>query len=224
MDRGSKDILVQKAGGVENILQLKAATPDFEETNLTVITADGRLYSYLLDYSAAPSALNLKFTSQVTSEHMALFPAETFNEAKLKENAKTIIGKSKTISGIKDKKYKMNLSLSALFIHNEVMYCQIKVKNSSNIDYDINQFRLFIRDRRKSKRTASQEIEIKPLLVQNNIATVAGQSEHTFVFALQKFTIPDKKYLIVQLMEKNGGRNLKLKISNKQLMKGARYH
>lgn len=41
VDRGSKDILAQKAGGIENILQLKAAKEDFPETNLTVVTADG---------------------------------------------------------------------------------------------------------------------------------------------------------------------------------------
>ncbi len=46
VDRGSRDIIAQKATGVENILQVKAARPDFESTNLTVITTDvsGRLY------------------------------------------------------------------------------------------------------------------------------------------------------------------------------------
>jgi hypothetical protein len=48
---------------------------------------------------------------------------------------------------------------------------------------------------------------------------VVGQSEHVFVFALPKFTIPDNKFLEIQIMEKNGGRNLELKIHNKTIIK-----
>src|ERR1700743_3117645 len=51
VDKGSKDLLVQVAKGVENIIQVKAAVQGFEETNLTVITADGKLYSYVVDYT-----------------------------------------------------------------------------------------------------------------------------------------------------------------------------
>ena len=46
VDRGSKDVLAQKAKGVENVLQLKAARRSFPETNLTIITADGNLHHF----------------------------------------------------------------------------------------------------------------------------------------------------------------------------------
>src|SRR3546814_18758334 len=45
VDRGTRDVLVQKARNVENVLQVKAGHEAFTETNLTVITADGHLYS-----------------------------------------------------------------------------------------------------------------------------------------------------------------------------------
>ncbi len=48
VDRGSKDVLVQKAKGVENILQVKAAKPNFKETNLTVITGVDFTHGYLI--------------------------------------------------------------------------------------------------------------------------------------------------------------------------------
>jgi hypothetical protein len=38
------------------------------------------------------------------------------------------------------------------------------------------------------------------------------------VFALEKFTIPDAKYLAIQIMEKNGGRHLSMKINNRKIM------
>lgn len=55
VDRGSKDVLAQKARGVENVLQVKAGRKDFSETNLTVITADGVLHQFMVTYSDTPS-------------------------------------------------------------------------------------------------------------------------------------------------------------------------
>jgi len=75
--------------------------------------------------------------------------------------------------------------------------------------------------KRKAKRTATQEIEIVPVLVHNNTTQVIGQSDTTIVFIVPKFTIPDKKYLAVQMMEKNGGRHLELHIKNKKIVKAA---
>jgi len=57
------------------------------------------------------------------------------------------------------------------------------------------------------------------LYIDSDTSVVKGQSEHVFVFAVPKFTIPDKKYLTIQLMEKNGGRHLELKIHDKTVVK-----
>src|SRR6267378_7169742 len=54
VDRGSRDILAQKAKGVENVLQLKAGKENFPETSLTVITADGILHQFTVNYSSQP--------------------------------------------------------------------------------------------------------------------------------------------------------------------------
>ena len=46
-----------------------------------------------------------------------------------------------------------------------------------------------------------------------------GSNNTVFVVALEKFTIPDKKYFAIQMMEKNGGRHFLLKVRNKDIMK-----
>lgn len=218
VDRGSKDVLVQKVKGFENILQVKAGKEDFEETNLTVITADGQLYSYILYYIDKPSSLNIQFISQKSENPHALFSAGFTNEAEMQADAARIIGKKRTIRGIKAKKYGMRLCLNGLFIRQNIMYYQIKLVNRSNINYDIDQLRFFISDQKKSKRTATQELEIEPLYVHQDTLTILGQNENDLVFALPKFTIPDKKHLIIQIMEKKGGRHLELKVKNRAIV------
>src|SRR5690349_3336266 len=59
IDRGSASILARKAGGVENILKVKADQKGFEETSLSVITSDGKLYSFLVCYKDNPAYLNI---------------------------------------------------------------------------------------------------------------------------------------------------------------------
>ncbi|MEP2296429.1 DUF4138 domain-containing protein, partial [Algoriphagus sp.] len=46
VDRGNREIMVQRANSVENILQVKAETSEMNNSNLTVITSDGKFYSF----------------------------------------------------------------------------------------------------------------------------------------------------------------------------------
>src|SRR4051812_31287454 len=63
VDRGSSDVLVQKARYADTILQLKAGREGFRETNLSVVTTDGKLYSFLLQYAPSPARLSYLFNS-----------------------------------------------------------------------------------------------------------------------------------------------------------------
>lgn len=218
VDIGSRDVLAQKAKGVENILQIKAAKDSFPQTNISIITADGKLTSFLVDYAKQPSVLNLSLTGTGRQNTISI-PSESINQEQV-EHLATKAAESKTkIRGIKEKTFGICLKLNGLFIHEDIMLLRFNIANKTNINYDIDQLRLYIRDQKKSKRTATQEIEILPVLVQNNIGKVAGQSDNTLVFVVPKFTIPDKKYLAVQLMEKNGGRHLELHVRNKKIIK-----
>src|SRR6185437_9118667 len=199
VDRGSKDVLVQKVRGVENVLEVKAAKENFSETNMTVITADGKLYSFLVNYSDHPS-LNIKIENTPS-----IF--------------KKIAEQKKSVRGLRDAKYEMVLRLKGIFIENRILYYQLELKNYSNIPYDIELLHFFIKDKKQAKRTASQELEQTPLYVYGNSGTVPGQSKISIVVALPVFTIPDQKLLYIQLMENNGGRNLSLEIKNRDIIK-----
>ena len=222
VDVGSADLMAQKANGVENVLQLKAAKENFDETNLTVITSDGKFYSFLIDYSANPNLLNLKFKD--TSNDGALFSSPGLkssksNAAQIEIDARKCLEQKRFLFALKDKANGMRLLLSGIYIDNDVLYFKLNVDNKTNINYDFESLNFFIKDIKQGKRTAVQEIQQTPLLVYNDSGYVTGKSSLSFVVAVQKFTIPDKKMLVIQLMEKNGGRNLSLKIKNRTIVK-----
>ena len=219
VDKGSKDILAQKAKGVENILQIKAGKPGFDQTNLTVITADGKLYSYILNYTDTPTVLNIRFANVTTDHPEAFFSNVNINEAQVQADAETVATDEATVHGIKDKNYGMKMEMTALYIKDDVLFCRINLQNHSNINYGIDQLRFYIRDQKKSKRTATQELEITPLYIKGDTSIIPGQTENVFVYALPKFTIPDKKYFAIELMEKSGGRHLKITVHNRTIVR-----
>ncbi|TRW22018.1 conjugative transposon protein TraN [Flavobacterium zepuense] len=217
VDRGSRDVLAQKAKGVENILQVKAARDSFPETNLTVVTADGKLNSFVVNYSRQPAQLNLFLPNGSTGGTISLSP-EHYNVAEIQKYAKAARYSKNKGKVIRDNKAGIEFSVDGFFIGGDIIYCRVTVENHTNIGYDIDQLRFFIRDLQKAKRTATQEIEVTPVHIENNAASIKAQSQQTIVFALPKFTIPDKKYLAAQLVEKNGGRQLEVHVKNRQLI------
>ncbi|CAI2768637.1 conjugative transposon protein TraN [Flavobacterium collinsii] len=216
-DKGSSDILMQKAKGAENILLLKAAKQHFPQTNLTVVTADSRLYVFVLNYDDACPDLNIKADHTAVVNNDILFSLDHENQKKIEQNATLALSKNKKISGLKREKYEMKITVNGIFILQDVLYFRLALGNASKINYDIDQLRFFIRDQKKSKRTASQEIEILPLYSTYTSSIIPDKSEVSIVYAFSKFTIPEKKYLTIQLFEKNGGRHIEINVKNTDL-------
>ena len=62
VDLGSRSIIADKAADVENVLKVKATQLGFNETNFSVITADGKFYSFVASYNEAPAILALNLS------------------------------------------------------------------------------------------------------------------------------------------------------------------
>ncbi|MCV2484803.1 MULTISPECIES: conjugative transposon protein TraN [Flavobacterium] len=214
IDKGSSDVLVQKAKGVENILLVKAAKQYFFQTNLTIVTSDGRLYVFVLNYDEDCPDLSIKAENAVAASKDVLFSLENENQKKIEQLASLALSKKKKTGGLKKSKFRISLEVNGIFIHQDVLYLRVVFENRSKINYDIDQLRFFIRDQRKSKRTASQEIELQPLYSTSSSSVVPYKSEVVKVFALEKLTIPENKYLTLQMIEKNGGRHLEVDIND----------
>lgn len=219
VDRGSQQLLAQQAKGVANVLQIKATRKDMEETNLTVITADGTLYAYLIRYTPHPPVLTLHYPDSGHRTAAVFFAPATANEADMKAVVKKIAGMKRMRSGTKDKHAGISLRLEGLYVHKDVVYYRIQMQNRTFLEYTLEQCRFFIRDRQQSKRTAWQEQEITPLFIPNDTTVIKGQSGRQMVFALPKHTLPDQKYLAMEVTEKNGGRHLGLRIKNRTMIR-----
>lgn len=217
VDRGSKDVLAQKAKGVGNVLQLKAGRENFPETNLTIITSDGTLHQLKVNYAVEPVSLAMDFTGFANPTSL-VFETE-LTETEMENYASGIVHSKRTIRSYKESKYKIGLALYGIYIKDDVMFYHFRITNKSNINYDIDFLKFYIRDKARIKRTASQEIEVKPIYVYGDDKSVKGGTTTDLVYALTKLTIPESKHFDVEMFERNGGRHFELEIENKTIVK-----
>lgn len=219
VDRGSRDVLAQKAKGMGNVLQLKAGRMHFPETNLTIITADGILHQFTVNYADEPAVLNISLDSARASNNPPILFENEMTESDFQKHANYILDDRIQFHFKRTGQYKVVLGLKGIFIRNNTIFFHVTGKNTSNINYTIEFLRFYIRDNRRIKRTASQEVEIKPFFINQELEEIKGKSITEWVFALDKFTIPEAKHLVIEIFEHNGGRHLFLPIKNRTLVK-----
>lgn len=211
VDRGSAEVLVQKAKSIDNVLQVKAGRENITETNLSVFTEDGTLYSFRVSYDACPQQLNYVFEKQPGAQ-----------------NKKEMIGVQQTAQEVasltsestirQQRKYQMQLQLQYISVRENVLYFPLLVCNHSNINYAVQSLRFFVRDKRAGKRTALQQLPLQALYIYHPLKRIEGNDEARTVVALPGFTLPQGKQLWIELTEQNGGRNLRLLVNNRRLL------
>ncbi|MDF7815099.1 conjugative transposon protein TraN [Hymenobacter sp. YC55] len=223
VDLGNAGIIADKAQGAENIVKLKANQPSFPQTNMTVVTADGQLYSFLVDYEANPRVLTYNLTTGTGAASPTL-PLALFSPLRLTqpemENYARLVLKKKRMLRTKQVKDDITLALPGMYTTEELFFLPVYMLNKSNINYDVDFLKFYIRDKKLAKRTAIQESEVAPVFIYNAGQTVIpGPGGLDQVYVLRKFTIPDDKNLVVEMFERGGGRHLTFNVSNDDILK-----
>lgn len=216
VDRGSGEIIAQKVKQTQNVLQLKANRNGFSETNLSVITADGILRHFTVKYLLNPSVLTIDLSNEESNKKRILFDSD-LTDADLERCIDSISIDKRRIHLTNARTSQLKFSLLGLYIKADVMFYRFEISNRSNIDYDVDFLKLYIRDRSKVKRAASQEVELVPISLSGNIQRISGNTTEEIIVAVGKQTIPNSKFMNIELFEKNGGRHLTLEIKSKAI-------
>ena len=231
VDLGSPNLIAGKADGAENVIRVKATVKNFrQETNLSVITEDGSFYTFNVKYANEPLLLNVEMTDFIhdgeevnrPNNAMDIYLKELGSESPMLVHMimKSIYKNDKReVKHIGCKRFGIQYLLKGIYTHNGLLYFHTQIRNSSNVPFDVDFIMFKIVDKKVAKRTAIQEQVIFPLRAYNYAIRVAGTKDECTVFAMDKFTIPDDKQLVVELNEKNGGRYQSFIIENEDLVR-----
>lgn len=230
VDLGSNNLVAAKAEDAENVLRVKSSIKDFEtETNLSVICDDGSFYAFNVKYADEPEKLNLEMRdflyggpNNVPTNRADIYFKELGSESPVlvKLIMQTIYSNNKRlIRHIGAKQFGVQFTLKGLYTHNGLIYFHSAIKNRNNLAYQIDHISFRIVDKDTTKRTATQELELKPLRTFNDLTQVRGNKEERMIYALEAFTLPQGKILEVTLHEYNGDRTLTYMVENDDIVR-----
>lgn len=231
VDLGSSNIIAGKAGTSENVLRVKASVRSFEnETNMAVITEEGSYYTFNVKFADEPEKLNIEMkdfmhdgiATNRPNNSLDIYLKELGSESpRLVYLINRAIYKSdkRLVKHIGSKRFGIQYLLKGIYSHNNQLYLHTSIKNSTNVPFDVDFVRMKIVDKKVAKQTAIQETVIYPLRAYNFISTVGGNQTKRTVFTIDKITIPNDKQLVIEVFEKNGGRNQSFVIENEDLLR-----
>ena len=118
---------------------------------------------------------------------------------------------------IATKAHRMVMRLNNIYAVGDYFFLDFSVENKTNIRFDIDEIRVKLADKKLSKATNAQVIELTPALVlQENKTFRYGYRN---VLVLKKMTFPNDKVLTIEMTENQiSGRNISLSIDYEDVL------
>ena len=115
------------------------------------------------------------------------------------------------------KQHSMTMRLNNIYSVGEYFFIDFSIENRTNIRFDIDELRVKLSDKKQSKATNAQMIELTPAFVLDQSQTF--KYGYRNVIVLKKMTFPNDKVLSIELSEKQiSGRAITLNIDYEDVL------
>ncbi len=236
VDVNNPDVLFE-AHSNKGVLQ--AAIPFKKNYNLFIETETGN-YLFILKYNENPKEYLFQYTTsqslykknydQTETDSKELKTGEVVvDEKSLGKNVKSYAKKcyennERNMNGVGTFFKRTIFELYSIYVDEENIYFVLDVKNTSEIDYNIDFVKFVVRNKKKSLKASSIQEETVPTLYiyEENKHLVTGLTNERLVYVFKKFTIHPTKLLHVELWEKGGDRKVEFILNSSELLKAKR--
>lgn len=144
-------------------------------------------------------------------------PALSMSTVDMTRFARQIWNSPAKIRNIATKKHRMVMRLNNIYTAGDYFFLDFSVDNKTNIRFDIDQIRLKLDDKKMSKATNTQSIEIQPVMMLEQAKSF--KYGYRNVIVIKKMTFPNDKVLTIEMAEKQiSGRNILLNIDYEDVL------
>lgn len=205
---------------INNTVRLKpkeAGHEDGEVLAIVTIVTERYRTQYALLYTT-------RLTEAVTSKEIELSernayhnPAVSMSTEDMYRYARQIWTSPARFRNVGSKKHRMTMRLNNIYSAGDYFFLDFSVENRTNIRFDIDEVRLKLSDKKVSKATNSQVVELKTeLILEQSRSFLHGYRN---VIVVKKLTFPNDKVLTVELTEKQiSGRTISLNIDYEDVL------
>ena len=150
-------------------------------------------------------------------------PAVSMSTEEMTRYARQIWASPARFRNVATKRHRMTMRLNNIYSVGEYFFIDFSVDNRTNIRFDIDQLRVKLNDKKTSKATTVQTIELTPQLVLD--PTQSFRYGYRNVIVLKKMTIPNDKILTIELSEKQiSGRTISLSVEYEDVLSADSFH
>ena len=144
-------------------------------------------------------------------------PAVTMSTEDMTRYARVISASPAHYRNVSTRKNSMVMRLNNIYSIGDYFFLDFSVQNKTNVKFDIDQLRLKLRDKKTSKATTYQAIELEPALVLEPIKQF--KYGYRNVVVVKKLTFPNDKILTIELSEQQiSGRTISMDIDYEDVL------
>lgn len=217
------DISTEKIAGdqpINNVVRLKpkeGAHDDGEVLAIVTIVTERYRTQYALLYTARMKEAVTDKAILNIEKNAYHNPAVSLSTEDMYRIARNIWSSPAKWHDVKCKKNRMEMRLNNIYAVGDYSFIDYSVENKTNIRFDIDEIRVKLSDKKVSKATNTQTVELTPeMQLEERTSFKFGYRN---VMVIKKMTFPNDKVLSIEMSEKQiSGRTISLNIDYEDVL------
>lgn len=217
------DISTDKVAGdqpISNTIRLKpkeAGHADGDVLAIVTIVTERYRVQYALIYTTRLQEAVTDKEVQMEEQQPFHNPAVSLSTEDMYRFARQIWTSPARYRDVSNRKHRMTMRLNNIYAVGEYFFIDFSVENRTDIRFDIDEIRVKLADKKVSKATNSQIIELKPeMMLEKTKSFLHGYRN---VIVVRKMTFPNDKVLTIEMSEKQiSGRTISVNIDYEDVL------
>ena len=217
------DISTDKVAGdqpISNTIRLKpkeAGHADGDVLAIVTIVTERYRVQYALIYTTRLQEAVTDKEVQMEEQQPFHNPAVSLSTEDMYRFARQIWTSPARYRDVSNRKHRMIMRLNNIYAVGEYFFTDFSVENRTDIRFDIDEIRVKLADKKVSKATNSQIIELKPeMMLEKTKSFLHGYRN---VMVVRKMTFPNDKVLTIEMSEKQiSGRTISVNIDYEDVL------
>lgn len=217
------DISTEHVAGdkpIENTVRLKPTNGEHQDGDIlaivTIVTERYRTQYALIYTTMSEEAVTDKEIA-VDERTSYTNPAVSMSAEEMIKYARRIWNSPARFKNVKTRKNRMTMRLNNIYTVGEYFFLDFSVENRTNIMFNIDELRFKLDDKKQSKSTTVQSIDLTPVLLLDN--SKVFHHGYRQVAVIKKMTFPNDKVLSITLSERQiSGRNITMSLDYEDVL------
>ena len=224
------DISTTKIAGnqcTDNIVRIKpscgsdsipeAGYRDNELLGTLTLIGERHIAQYDILYTQSPQMAASIFEVPYSHTQSYINPEVTMPMAEMARYAWAVYGSGRKYNQIVSRAHGMKAVVNNIYAVGDYFFIDYSLQNRTKIAYDIEELRVKLTDKKETKATNSQTIELSPVFSLNHVRKF--KKSYRNVLVLPKLTFPDEKVLRLEISENQiSGRVITLTIEYEDIL------